>query len=82
MPNYRLTKPAYIAVNGSPESQHFKAGAVVDFEGVPSQYMFPLDAAAVAAIEARRVVQPFEVAPNGVQAIDTRTGRPRVFAAN
>jgi hypothetical protein len=49
MAKYRLTHPVWVAANGNPNTQYFKAGEVIDFDGVPSSAMLPLDAEAIAA---------------------------------
>lgn len=49
MARYRLTAPHYLAPKKG-LSQHFPAGVEVDWDGVPSSAMEPLDAAARAAI--------------------------------
>jgi hypothetical protein len=81
MATYRLKGPVYVAANGYPTPQTFRGGEVIDYDGVPSQNMLPLDDAAVAAVAARDEARGFKLAPNGVQAVDLRTGKVRVTRA-
>lgn len=78
MARYRLTHPCHCLANGLPRPKLFAAGEEIEFEGVPSVHMQPLDDNAEAAVAARRVAQPYEPSKNGVQAIDVRTGKTKV----
>lgn len=49
MPRYKLGWPAFIVANGHTKPQYFRAGAIVDFDGLPTVKMVPLDDAAKAA---------------------------------
>jgi hypothetical protein len=68
----QLTKSAFVAANGCPIPQYFEADSVIETSATPSQSWIPLDDEAKAAAEKAR--RDFEVAANGCQVIDRKTG--------
>jgi hypothetical protein len=80
MAKYKLTKPAVVAANGHPNTQHFKAGAVIETDATPAHSWLPLDDAARAA--AAKAQRPYAIAANGLQVIDRKTGTVRVTRHN
>ncbi|MPZ39841.1 MAG: hypothetical protein GEU95_17630 [Rhizobiales bacterium] len=54
MAKYQLTRDAYVVAKGALQARIYRKGQVIDFDGVPSKDMSPLDAAARDACAARQ----------------------------
>lgn|SRR5262245_2228897 len=74
MPRYRLTRAAWLKTSGETRPKLYPAGSVIATDARPADSWIPLDNVARATSDRRS----FEVAPNGIQVVDRKTGTVRV----